>query len=207
MQAESYYAQRAAELQIAAVPQILHGEPRQLIPNSQDSRLSLAVTRAQATIQAVEPFAIAGIPEVHKARNEPLAQPEWQHIYGLIPSRGYETAADFANKRFTALVRSMRTNKLWRLTLEAVARDEVTDAAVRRACRIACAPQYVQPENEAAQVYLLARAYDEDNVARQGLLTIVQAVAHRDILKKQFTSVRFMGAPLIRKELGTMSQV
>ena len=204
--AEVYYKQRAADLAITGIPPILGSEPLQLVPNTTARPVTRGLRYALRAFESVEPFVIAGVPHTYKALHQSLEQPAWQTVQGIIPTRSYDTPAEFIRKRLGPLADSMRRNSFPLLTLEAVSRDEIPRAVLKRPFKNngTRSLHYIGQEYEASQAYLLARTYDEDGVAKESMLTIMQGLAHPDILKKQFMAVRYFGALLLPREVAIL---
>src|SRR5262245_27409184 len=145
--ARGYY-QRRADILDAAMPRILDGVPFRLLP-SNDRRPPEQLLAE--VMRPVEPFLIAGIPEVLEARHQPQTHRQWQRIQALPVNRHVHTISKHAHKIMEPLLATIPTDG--QIYLQALAKGDVVGTALDRATVAPSSPP--REEDEMASAFFL----------------------------------------------------
>lgn len=207
--AHGYYRQRADLLGIE-VPIVLDGLPRRVFGRGDANPIVLSVVKAvEHYLRPVEPFLIAGLPEVCYADDQHLSLSQWERIQDLpTEPRIHPIARHFA--RNVAPHLSANIPPTGQAYLEAIAPGDVSPAMWRRIRAQRSNPP--RDNDEAAAAFFLSRTADENNNSIAATVTVGWA-RHFDgehvptVSGKPFReslTVRYASATLLRREIAAL---
>jgi hypothetical protein len=202
--AGEHYGQIADNFFTSGAPPILDGEPRVLVAPGERLESGLATQRFTEFSEGLDDFVLDGVLGAIEARGQIVTPARWQIMRGW-PRRTERSIAEYAASHVEPYCANWLAEDSSSVYLEALTREEVGVKPLNRLTTDMITAR--SPEEASAQAILLARILDAKGECRASFLTILwgRLLPRRDIayqgVRKDSSSVRYFGAPLLRQEL------
>jgi hypothetical protein len=209
--AAGYYRQRAGDIGVAALPPLLRdGTAVTLLtlpgPVVSSGQLRERYCEEVAPLAAI---ALEGVPlALHARSGKSPTTSQWSVMkQRLKPWGRFATLEQFANRNVARAV--LRVLPLrGGIYLDALAREEVPEAALRRTTKNTgyYTPRPEEESQEPAQVYLMTRSITADGTCVRAHLSVAWGHFGRPNHNSDqlYLGVRYLGAPLLEQEIGAL---